>query len=50
MVFIDVTREYSSASEHLDENPKVHPLFTSCVPPFHMIFVIVGSKVKYLRR
>jgi len=49
MIFIEVTREKSSAAEHLDENPKVYPLFVSCVLPFHMIFVIVDSRVKFLR-
>jgi len=45
MIFIDVTREYTSAVEHLDENSKVYALFISCVLPFHMTFVTVDSRV-----
>jgi hypothetical protein len=50
IIFIDATTEYSSASEHLDENPKVYLLFVVCDLPFHVIFVIVNSRVKFLRR
>jgi hypothetical protein len=50
MIFIDVTKEFSSAAEHRDENPKVYPSFISCVLPFLMTFVIVDPKVKFLRR
>lgn len=49
MIFTDVTRECSSAAGHLDENAKAYPLFISCVLPVHMIFVIVDSKVKFLK-
>jgi hypothetical protein len=50
VIFIDVTREYSSTAESLVENPKIYTLFISRVLPFYMTFAIVDSKVKFLRR
>jgi hypothetical protein len=46
MIFIDVTREYSSAAEHLDENPKVYPLFIF----FPHNICNCGLESKFLRR